>query len=85
MSNIINLADRRPKPVDPWRHAQPTLVTKSGDRDELWSHPYFGMSFMIWATGSHNIPEPPTSGGSPAAANVARYQKLKVAGMRMAA
>jgi hypothetical protein len=77
MGDIISLSDRRPKPLDPWRHAQPTLVIKGGDRDELWSHPYFGISLMIWATGSHNIPEPPTNGGSPAAANVATYQRLR--------
>jgi len=79
MDNIINLSDRRPKPPlppDPWRHAQPTLVDK-GPREELWSHPYFGISLMIWATGSNDIPEPPTTGGSPAAANVATYQRLR--------
>ena len=77
MADIVDLQDRRPKHADPWQHAQPTIVVKSGDRDELWSHPYFGISFMIWATGSNNIPEPPTSGGSPAAANVGNYTKLR--------
>lgn len=78
MNNVINLADRRPKPVDPWRYNQPTLVSKSGDRDELWSHPFFGVSFLIWATGSHNIPEPPSpTGGTPAAANVGYYQRTR--------
>ena len=76
MSEVINLSDRRPKPLDPWRHAQPTLDSK-GDRDELWSHPYFGISHMIWATGSNNVPEPPTNGGSPVAANVGRYERLR--------
>ena len=69
MDDIINLSDRRPKPPDPWAKAQPTLTTK-GDREELWSHPYFGISHMIWATGSNNTPEPPTNGGTPVAANV---------------
>lgn len=84
MSNVINLNDRRPKPPDrdrkvsdPWRHNQPNLVSKSGDRDELWSYPFFGMSFLIWATGSNDVPEPPTTGGTPAAANVATYRKLR--------
>ena len=77
MADLVNLSDRRPKPVDPWRHAQPTLVIKGSDRDELWSHPYFGISLLIWATGSNNVPEPPTSGGSPAAANVGNYTKLR--------
>ena len=77
MADLVNLSDHRPKPVDPWRHAQPTLVIKSSDRDELWSQPYFGLSLLIWATGSNNIPEPPTSGGSPAAANVGNYTKLR--------
>lgn len=76
MTNIINLNDRRPKPDDPWRHAQPSLTTK-GDRDELWSHPYFGISHMIWATGSNNPPEPPTTGGTPKAANVGNYTRLR--------
>lgn len=76
MTDIINLSDRRPKPLDPWRHAQPTITTK-GDRDELWSHPYFGISHMIWATGSNNPPEPPTTGGTPAAANVATWGRLR--------
>jgi hypothetical protein len=76
-ADIINLKDRRPKPVDPWRYNQPTLIEKPGNRDELWSHPYFGISLLIWATGSHNFPEPPTTGGTPAAANVATYRKLR--------
>ena len=75
-SNIINLADRRPKPPDPWRHNQPSLVDK-GDREELWSHPFFGDDFLIWATGSHDVPEPPSTGGTPRAANVQQYQKTK--------
>jgi hypothetical protein len=75
-TNIINLNDRRPKPPDPWRLAQPFLVDK-GDRDELWSHPYFGISLLIWATGSNDVPEPPTTGGTPKAANVATYRKLR--------
>ena len=76
MTNVINLNDHRPKPQDPWRHAQPSLTTK-GDRDELWSHPYFGISHMIWAIGSNNPPEPPTTGGTPKAANVGSYAKLR--------
>ena len=76
MTNVINLNDRRPKPADPWRHAQPSLTTK-GDRDEMWSHPYFGISHMIWATGSNNPPEPPTTGGTPKAANVGGYTRLR--------
>lgn len=81
MSNIVNLSDYRPKPVDPWRHAQPSLTTRNtaeGERDELWSHPYYGISHLIWATGSHTTPEPPTpSGGSPVAANSGVYQNLR--------
>jgi hypothetical protein len=77
MDNVIILADRRPKPQDPWRHAQPVLVSKAGDREELWSHPFFGISFLIWATGSNDAPEPPTTGGTPKAANVQVYQKLR--------
>jgi len=76
--NVINLNDRRPKPQDPWRHAQPSL-TSIGDREELWAHPYFGISHMIWATGSNSPPEPPTTGGTPKAANVQGYTKLRVA------
>ena len=65
LNDIINLSDYCPKPLDPWRHAQPSLVSL-GDREELCSHPYFGVSMLIWATGSNNVPEPPTpSGGSP--------------------
>lgn len=81
MTNIINLADCRPKPLDPWRHAQPVLVTRIEDREELWSDWYFGVSMLIWATGSHTTPEPPMppSGGTPAAANVSRYERLRVA------
>lgn len=77
MSNIINLNERRPKPKDPWRHNQPSLVSKSGDRDELWSYPFFGISLLIWATGSNDVPEPPTTGGTPKASNVANYRKLR--------
>ena len=78
--NVVQLSDRRPKPQDPWRHAQPTLDTK-GVRDELWSHPYFGVSQLIWATGSHTTPDPPMppSGGTPAAANLREYTRLRVA------
>lgn len=74
--NVVRLSDRRPTPTDPWRHAQPTLNTK-GDREELWAHPYFGISHMIWATGSTDAPEPPTTGGTPAAANVGTYTRLR--------
>lgn len=76
MNNVINLNDRQPKPKDPWLHAQPFLVDK-GDRDELWSHPYFGINLLIWATGSNDVPEPPTTGGTPKVANVATYRKLR--------
>lgn len=79
MTNIINLSDHRPKPQDPWRHAQPSLVSR-GDREELWSHPYFGVSMLILATGSNSTPEPPTpSGGSPVANQAAVYTRLRVA------
>lgn len=80
MTNIINLSDYRPKPRDPWEHAQPIVVSK-GDRDELWSDTYFGVRHLIWATGSHTTPEPPSppTGGTPAAANLREYTKLKVA------
>ena len=76
VDNVISLDSRRPAPPDPWAKAQPTLATK-GDREELWSHPYFGVSHMIWATGSNDVPEPPTTGGTPAAANVGRYERLR--------
>ena len=63
---IIPFPKRKPPP-DPWRHAQPTL-RDLGPREELWSHPYFGISHMIWATGSLTPPEPPKpTGGTPAA------------------
>ena len=79
MADVIRLSDRRPKPQDPWRHAQPSLRS-IGDREELWSHPYFGVSQLIWATGSNNPPEPPSpSGGTPVANTVAGYTRLKVA------
>jgi hypothetical protein len=77
MDNIVDLNSRRPKPVDPWRHNQPVLIDKPGNREELWSHPYFGISLLIWAAGSNNVPEPPTTGGTPKVANVATYRKLK--------
>lgn len=76
MTDIINLSDRRPVPPDPWRHANPSLRSL-GPREELWAHPYFGISHMIWATGSNNPPEPPTTGGTPAAANVATWGRLR--------
>ena len=79
MNNIIKLSDRRPKPQDPWRHAQPTLTTQ-GDREELWSHPYFGISQLIWATGSNNVPDPPSpSGGTPVANRAGESTRLQVA------
>lgn len=84
-SNVINLSDRRPKPADPWRHAQPSLRTTftpdGGEREELWSHPYYGVSQLIWATGSYDYPEPPMppNGGTPAAANMGGYTRLRVA------
>ncbi len=79
MTNVINLSDRRHKPADPWRHAQPTLATH-GDREELWSHPYFGVSQLIWATGINNVPDPPSpTGGTPAANRVAEWGQLRVA------
>lgn len=84
MTNIVNLSDYRPKPVDPWQHNQPSLkttFTPSGEeREELWSHPYYGVSQLIWATGSYDYPEPPTpSGGSPVANAGGGYTRLKVA------
>lgn len=79
MNKVINLSDHRPKPADPWQHAQPSLVSH-GDREELWSHPYFGISQLIWATGSNHTPEPPSpAGGSPAAANMREHTQLRVA------
>lgn len=79
MTNIINLSDHRPKPADPWQHAQPSLHTL-GDREELWGHPYFGVSHLIWATGSNHTPEPPSpSGGSPVANTAGGYTRLRVA------
>ena len=79
IDNIISFPKPTPKP-DPWAKAQPSLTTH-GDRDELWSHPYFGISHLIWATGSPNVPEPPSppTGGTPAAANVGSYTRLRVA------
>lgn len=80
MTNIIHHDFTPPTPPDPWRNAQPSL-RDMGDREELWSHPYFGVSHLIWATGSNTTPEPPSppTGGTPAAANVGRYERLKVA------
>lgn len=79
MTNVINLSDYRPKPVDPWKHAQPSYH-EQGDRFELWSHPFFGVSFLIYANGSPNAPEPPTpTGGTPAAANFGSRFKLALA------
>lgn len=64
---------------DPWSKAQPTL-RDMGDREELWSHPYFGVSQLIWATGSNNVPEPPSpTGGTPAANRVVEWGQLRVA------
>lgn len=78
MTNIIQFPSPPPTP-DPWEHAQPSL-RDMGDREELWSHPYFGVSHLIWATGSHTTPEPPhPTGGTPAAANVSGYTQLRVA------
>lgn len=77
MSNILEFKPK-PKPahVDPWRHAQPSL-RDFGDREELWSHPYFGLSLMIWATGSNSTPEPPTpTGGTPAANRASEWGQL---------
>lgn len=79
MTNIITLSDHRPKQPDPWQHAQPTYH-EQGDRFELWSAPYFGVSQLIYANGSPAAPEPPSpSGGSPVAANLREYTKLRVA------
>lgn len=83
MTNIIQSPTKPPQP-DPWRHAQPSLTTRhtpEGEREELWSHPYFGISHLIWATGSRNVPDPPSppTGGTPAAANQANYTRLRVA------
>lgn len=78
--NIIHFPTK-PAPPDPWEKAQPSLTTRHtpvGEREELWSHPYFGISQLIWATGSHTTPEPPTpSGGAPVAANAGEYQRLR--------
>lgn len=82
MSNIIH---HDFTPPDPWRHAQPSLRTTidqdGEEREELWSHPYFGISFLIWATGSYDAPDPPTppTGGTPSAANQGNYTRLRVA------
>lgn len=78
MTNIIKFPDRKPAPPpDPWEHAQPTL-REMGDREELWSHPYFGIPHMIWATGRNNVPEPPSpSGGSPFANRSQGYERLR--------
>lgn len=82
MTNIIQFPIKPPTP-DPWRHAQPSLTTRhtpKGEREELWSHPYYGVRFLIWATGSNNVPDPPSpTGGTPAAANQANYTRLRVA------
>ena len=83
MTNIIQFPTP-PPPPDPWQHAQPSLTTRhtpEGEREELWSHPYFGISHLIWATGSHTTPEPPSppTGGTPAAANAGVYTRLRVA------
>lgn len=82
MTNVITFP-QKPPPPDPWEHAQPSLKTRhtpDGEREELWSHPYFGISHLIWATGSHNAPEPPSpTGGTPAAANAGIYTRLRVA------
>ena len=68
----------KPAPPDPWRHAQASLTTQ-GDRDELWSHPYFGISQLIWATGSNSAPEPPTpTGGTPAANRAGEYTRMRL-------
>lgn len=79
MDNVIYHNFTQPPPPDPWLHAQPSMVDK-GDREELWSHTYFGISHMIWATGSNHVPDPPTpTGGTPAANTAGSYQRLKVA------
>lgn len=79
MSNVIEV-DFRPKHVDPWAHAQPSYK-ENGDRFELWSAFYFGISLLIYANGSPSAPEPPhPTGGTPAAANIpVPFQRLKVA------
>lgn len=76
MGNVIKFPDRSAKHIDPWRHAQPSLRSL-GDREELWSHPYFGMSHLIWATGSNSTPEPPTPTGGTPAANRAASQDIR--------
>lgn len=82
MTNVIQFPSQ-PAPPDPWEHAQPSLTTRhtpNGEREELWSHPYFGISHLIWATGSHDAPEPPhPTGGTPAANRQAVYTRLRVA------
>jgi hypothetical protein len=72
--NIIKF----PSPPDPWRYAQPSYQ-EICDRFELWSAPYFGMEYLIYATGSNSPPEPPTIGGTPKAANIGGYSKVRVA------
>ena len=77
-SNVIPLP-AKPTPHDPWRHAQPSLRSM-GDREELWSHPYFGISHLIWASGSNNVPDPPSpSGGTPVANRAGESTRLQVA------
>ena len=79
MTNVIHHDFTPPPPPDLWEHAQPSLRSM-GDREELWSHPYFGISQLIWATGSNNVPDPPRpSGGTPVANTAGRYEKLRVA------
>ena len=77
-SNVIPLPTK-PTPHDPWRHAQPSLRSM-GDREELRSHPYSGISHLIWATGSNNVPDTPSpSGGTPVANRAGESTRLQVA------
>ena len=75
MSNVIQFPPP-PPPLDPWRFAQPSYK-EEGDRFELWSAPYFGVEHLIFANGSNEPPDPPTQGGTPRAANLVGYTKLR--------
>ena len=79
MTSDVITFPAQPTPPDPWCHAQPSLRSM-GDREELWSHPCFGVSHLIWATGSNNVPDPPSpSGGTPVANRAGESTRLQVA------
>ena len=78
MTDIITFP-AKPTPPDPWAKSQPSLRSM-GEREELWSYPYFGVSHLIWATGSNNVPDPPSpSGGTPVANRAGESTRLQVA------